>query len=261
MTRRHPCPARTRDSFRPCARSRNCSRAGSSLGPPRGPLFGTFRAGTARASRGARRRGAAPSPPARPRRPRHAPFHPGRRARRGHRARARARARNDPWVSPRVTSTTGRRRSWRTHGCGSHARQRAAPDSRPRRRRSTLLGAMGALTDLISPWFAGHSTGVAELAEARPGARAGGPTRTVCGARRSGPDLGRVAVHARDLGEGGTARVGRLGAGAAAHVLHPSALCVRPYSHGLDRRRPGRFAPRAAGRLGIPPGPRWPGFA
>ena len=60
------------------------------------------------------------------------------------------------------------------------------------------LAAMGRFADLISPCFAGHSVGVAELASA-----AAGPCRIdAAGAtaiRRAGlvHDLGRVAVHAR----------------------------------------------------------------
>jgi HD-GYP domain-containing protein (c-di-GMP phosphodiesterase class II) len=60
------------------------------------------------------------------------------------------------------------------------------------------LAAMGRFADLISPYFAGHSSGVAELASAAAGRcriDAAGATAI----RRAGfvHDLGRVAVHAR----------------------------------------------------------------
>ena len=61
------------------------------------------------------------------------------------------------------------------------------------------LAAMGNFADLISPYFAGHSAGVAELAAAArpalPDRRAG--RRPRFGVRRFVHDLGRVAVHAR----------------------------------------------------------------
>ena len=60
------------------------------------------------------------------------------------------------------------------------------------------LAAMGNFADLISPYLAGHSTGVAELAAAAAH-DAGIDAAGVTAIRRSGfvHDLGRVAVHAR----------------------------------------------------------------
>ena len=60
------------------------------------------------------------------------------------------------------------------------------------------LGAMGRFADLISPYFAGHSAGVAELASEAAG-RCRVDAAGVTAIRRAGlvHDLGRVAVHAR----------------------------------------------------------------
>ena len=60
------------------------------------------------------------------------------------------------------------------------------------------LAAMGRFADLISPYFAGHSTGVAELASEAAG-RCRIDAAGVTAIRRAGlvHDLGRVAVHAR----------------------------------------------------------------
>jgi HD-GYP domain-containing protein (c-di-GMP phosphodiesterase class II) len=60
------------------------------------------------------------------------------------------------------------------------------------------LAAMGNFADLLSPYLAGHSTGVAELAEAAA-RRCGLDAAGLVAVRRAGlvHDLGRVAVHVR----------------------------------------------------------------
>lgn len=66
------------------------------------------------------------------------------------------------------------------------------------------LGAMAGFTDLVSPYLAGHSTGVAELA-ARAAERCRVDPEQVIAVRRAGlvHDLGRVAVHPRIWGKPG----------------------------------------------------------
>ena len=85
-------------------------------------------------------------------------------------------------------------------GVGGDARMRAAPApvARGGGARSRRSRAMGSFADLISPYLAGHSAGVAELAAAaarRCRIEEGG----VVALRRAAlvHDLGRVAVHPR----------------------------------------------------------------
>ena len=125
------------------------------------------------------------------------------------------------------------------------------------------LAAMGNFADLISPYLAGHSAGVAELAAAA--ARlcridAAGVTAI----RRAAllHDLGRVADPRADLAETRAADGGRVGAGAPAPVPHrarPLALAVSLRAiadRGGASRAPRRIRLSPRGRpapeLGVP---------
>ena len=88
----------------------------------------------------------------------------------------------------------------------------------------------------------------------RGGSMAPGPL----GGRRHAPATGGVGPRSRpdrrverDLGEAGTARIRRVGARAAPPALHRAGL--RPVALARPCRHAGRFPPRAAGRLRLPP--------
>ena len=90
------------------------------------------------------------------------------------------------------------------------------------------LAAMGNFADLISPYLAGHSAGVAELAAAAARAlpdRRRRRHRAPAGGARPRPRAGRGPP--ADLAEARAAERGRVGAGAAAPVPHPSGCSSR----------------------------------
>ena len=151
----------------------------------------------------ARRRGDPALRADRARRPRRDVPPDGRRGRRrrGRDPRAGREAHSTPASSPR--SPTERGRSSRTTRASAWdamlAANRAGSSPSPRTAIDRALAAMGDFADLISPWLAGHSAGVAELAARRGGAlRAGGGRwrgaprwSTTSGASRSTPASGR----------------------------------------------------------------------
>ena len=114
------------------------------------------------------------------------------------------------------------------------------------------LAAMGNFADLISPYLSGHSTGVAELAEAAA-RRCGLDATRVVAVRRAGlvHDLGRVAIHARIWQKPGPLTADELGAGAAASL--PLRARARAVAVPCGAGAGGGSAPRAPRRLGLPP--------
>ena len=122
--------------------------------------------------------------------------------------------------------------------------------ARPRARRDGPLRG----PDLAD--FAGHSTGVAELAsEAAGRCRIDAAGATVI--RRAGlvHDLGRVAVHARVWQKPGPLTADELGAGAAAPVPHRTLPVAFAVPGGA--RPGGRCPPRAARPKRLPPRLAW----
>ena len=119
------------------------------------------------------------------------------------------------------------------------------------------LTAMGDFADLASPYLAGHSAGVAQVAGAaadRCGVDPRGRAPRGMGPR---PRAGRDP--AGDLAQAGAAGAGRVGARAAARL--PLRARARPLAvprrAGVRRHR----APRAPGRIGLPPRRRRRGAA
>ena len=146
--------------------------------------------------------------------------------------------------------------------CGPDDLWAAVVDAEPEPRRvfadeaalEEALAGFGDAADLKSPWFTGHSRGVAGLARAAAERlRPDGASLVY----RAGlvHDLGRVAVSGRRMGAAGPAACRGLGAGAAAPVPYrpdPGALA------GARAARPGsQPSSRTAGRDGLPGrGPR-----
>ena len=114
------------------------------------------------------------------------------------------------------------------------------------------LAAMGSFADLISPYLAGHSAGVAELAARRRGA-AGSTTAGVAALRRAAlvHDLGRVAVDARVWQKPGPLTADELGAGEASPVPHRARALA--FGVPLRARAGRRRAPRAPRRVRLSP--------
>ena len=134
---------------------------------------------------------------------------------------------------------------------------RSWPPSRSRRARvdgaelDAVLEAMADLADLKSPYLAGHSRGVANLAEeaARPCRACPSTTRTTVRRAALLHDLGRLGVSNAIWDKPGRLDRGRAGAGAAASVPdRPDARAGDRAGRGRDDRRP---PSRAAGRLGL----------
>ena len=118
------------------------------------------------------------------------------------------------------------------------------------------LEAVADFSDLKSPWFSGHSRGVATLAGGRRRARGASHGRrhaAAAGGARARPRALRRAEH--DLGQAWPAEQRRARAGAAASVLHragarPPGVAGRARGdRGLPSRAPGRLrlSPLAAG--------------
>ena len=86
------------------------------------------------------------------------------------------------------------------------------------------LSAMGDFADLASPYLAGHSAGVAQVASAAADRCGVDPVAV----RRAAfvHDLGRVAVPAGDLAQAGAAGAGRVGA-RAVHAYHSERVLAR----------------------------------
>ena len=123
-------------------------------------------------------------------------------------------------------------RSTRRFAVGRGTRYRARPHAvlRRRRRSNRALAAMGEFTDLMSPSFAGHSAGVADLAAAAA-ARCGLADTDVATVRRAAfvHDVGRVAIPAHIWQKQDAADAGRVGAGPAATRTTPSECCRSPF--------------------------------
>ena len=114
------------------------------------------------------------------------------------------------------------------------------------------LHAMADFTDLKSPWFRGHSTGVADLA-----GRGRGGRRPVCrgvgqvGAGGAGARHRAGRHRQRDLGSSRSTDRRAVGACEVARI--PERASPAPLLAARPVRRRGRRPPRARRRLGLPP--------